>query len=178
MTPVDDYDRLIRPFEEQMLHSIGRLVSDVDRAEDVLQEAVVKIWESRQQIESHPNPKAYVLSVCLTVAHDALRRGVRQAEARRVMEAEARNRAGLPEPSAALEAREVMDEVLAGVSRLSAQQATAVCLRLIHELSYEEVASALGCSETTARTHFARGREGLARSLAHLAPEVISETKR
>ena len=94
------------------------------------------------------------------------------------MEAEARGRAGTPEPSVALEAREVEDEVLAAVSRLSAQQATAVLLRLIHELPYEDVAEALGCSETTARTHVARGREALARSLAHLAPPVSTETKR
>ena len=178
MAQADDYDRLIRPFEEQMLQSIGRIVRDVDRAEEALQEAVAKIWERRERIMPHPNPKAYVLSVCLTVAHDALRRGMRQAEARRVMEAEARGRAGTPEPSVALEAREVEDEVLAAVSRLSAQQATAVLLRLIHELPYEDVAEALGCSETTARTHVARGREALARSLAHLAPSVSTETKR
>lgn len=153
-----------------MLQSIGRVVRDVDRAEEALQDAVTKLWDGRSRLASHPNPRAYVLSVCLSVAHDALRRLKRQAEARAVMVSEARGRLGLPEPSAAVEARELEDEVLTALSKLSAQQATAVLLRLMHEQSYADVAAALDCSEVTARTHVARGREALSRLLAHLAP--------
>lgn len=170
VTETGEYDRLIRPFEEQMLQSIGRIVRDADRAEDTLQEAVTKLWDGRTRLASHPNPRAYVLSVCLSVAHDALRRLKRQAAARAVMEAEARGRSDSSEPSEAVEARELADEVLAALSKLPSQQATAVLLRLMHEQSYADVAASLDCSETTARTHVARGRETLSRLLAHLAP--------
>lgn len=171
----DEYDQLIRPFEEQMLQSIGRVVRDADRAEEALQDAVTKLWGGRARLASHPNPRAYVLSVCLSVAHDALRKLKRQEAARAVMLSEARSRSGSPEPSAGVEARELEDEVLTALSKLSSQQATAVLLRLMHEQSYADVAAALDCSEVTARTHVARGREALSRLLAHLAPASPSK---
>ncbi len=170
MKDVGDYDRLIRPFEEQMLQSIGRVVRDADRAEEVLQETVAKLWNGRARVEQHPNPRAFVLSVCLSVAHDALRRLKRQEAARAVILAEARSRSGGLEPSDPIESRELEDEVLAALAKLSPQQATAVLMRLMHEQSYVDIAAALDCSEVTARTHVARGREALSRLLAHLAP--------
>lgn len=165
----EDYDRLIRPFEEQMLLTIGRIVRDADRAADVLQDAVTKLWIGLDRLRVHPNPKAYVLSVCITVAHDALRTLKRTEAAQLVMATEARSRAGVPEPVATVVGRETEALVLKAISRLPTQQATAVVMRLLHEQSYAEIAQALGCEETTARTHVARGREALARELAHHA---------
>ena len=69
----DAYERFIRPIEDRMLRSIGRIVRNVDRAEDALQDVMAKIWSVRQRLETHPNPTAYVLSVCITVALDSLR---------------------------------------------------------------------------------------------------------
>lgn len=162
----EDYNRLIRPHEEQMLLSIGRIVRDPDRAADVLQDVMTKLCESIDRLREHPNPQAYVLSVCITVAYDALRKLKRAEGARQVMLAEARSRAGLPDPVTAVVEREVEQAVLKAISRLPAQQAAVVLLRLMHEQSYQEIAQALGCEVTTARTHFARGREALAKDLS------------
>jgi RNA polymerase sigma-70 factor, ECF subfamily len=168
----EDYDRLIRPFEEQMLLTIGRLVRDADRAADVLQDSLTKLWSGLDRLRSHPNPRAYVLSVCISVAHDALRRLKRVEAAQLVMAAEAYARAGVQEPVSVIAGQEVEQAVLKAISQLPAQQATAVVLRLLHEQSYAEIAQALECQETTARTHVARAREALARDLARFADPV------
>lgn len=169
MAPGNDYDRLIRPFEEQMLLTIGRIVRDADRAADVLQDALAKLCTLFDRLREHPNPKAYVLSVCITVAHDALRKSKRAEAAQQMMFAEARTRAGMPEPVSAVVEEEIEHAVLQAISRLPSQQGTVVLLRLMHEQTYQEIAQALGCEVATARTHYARGREALARELSHLA---------
>lgn len=171
----EDYERLIRPFEEQMLLTIGRLVRDADRAADVLQDSLTKLWGRLDRLRDHPNPKAYILSVCISVAHDALRKLRRLEAAQLVMAAEARSRAGegagTPEPVSMAVEKEIEAAVLDAVSRLPNQQATAVLMRLLHEESYADIAQALDCELTTARTHVARGRAALARDLAQYSDQ-------
>lgn len=162
----DDYEQLIQPLEQQMLLTIGRLVRDPDRAADVLQDAMTRIWFGLDRLKVHPNPQAYVLSVCISAAHDMLRKMKRIATAQQAMVAEGRVRTGGPEPSAVLAEREVEQAVLNAISWLPVQQATAVLMRLIHEKPFADIAEALGCEESTARTHYARGRASLARDLA------------
>ena len=65
---------------------------------------------------------------------------------------------------------ELRDDIARALVRLSSRQATAVVMRHVLELSYEEIGGALGCSETTARVHVNRACKRLSRLLAHLAP--------
>ncbi len=69
-----------------------------------------------------------------------------------------------------LEVAESREEVLAALSRLPSQQAEAVLMRLANEQSYAEIAQALGCSESSVRTHVERGRARLRKILNHFNP--------
>ncbi len=73
---------------------------------------------------------------------------------------------------------ELRDDIAHALVRLSSRQATAVVMRHILELSYEEIGSALGCSETTARVHVNRACKRLSRLLAHLAPLHSTESRK
>jgi len=53
-----------------------------------------------------------------------------------------------------------------------------VMLHIVEERSYEEVAQAMGCSETTVRVHVLRGRATLARRLAQERPDLIGGLNR
>jgi len=77
-----------------------------------------------------------------------------------------------------LERNELRLEIYRAISRISRKQAQAVLMRFVQELSFPEIASALGCREATARTHVKRGCAKLRSMLSHLAPgreqEVLS----
>jgi RNA polymerase sigma factor (sigma-70 family) len=60
------------------------------------------------------------------------------------------------------ELRDVLGRELA---RLSPEQRDAVCMRVIDERPYEEIAAQLGVSEDAARARVSRGLRGLARAL-------------
>ena len=73
--------------------------------------------------------------------------------------------------------QELRDNIARALLRLPSRQATAVTMRYILELPYEEIGEALGCSETTARVHVNRACKKLSRMLAHLASCSMEGTK-
>jgi RNA polymerase sigma factor (sigma-70 family) len=60
---------------------------------------------------------------------------------------------------------ELRDNVAAGLDGLGREQREALVLRVVQERSYEEVATALGISEQTARARVSRAAAALRRSL-------------
>ena len=68
-----------------------------------------------------------------------------------------------------LQRQELRDDIARALMRLPHRQATAVTMRFLLDLSYEEIGDALGCSETTARVHVNRACKKLSRLLVHLA---------
>ena len=174
---LSDYDRLIRPVEDQMVGSIWRILPNGDDADDALQDALVTILRRLPRIRCHPNPHALILKICADAAYDLLRRKLRrrsQEGATCELDAVAEATSSPPEQ---LADRERDKEIASAIARLSRNQATAVVMRLIQRQTYRDIAAALGCQETTARIHVTRGRRRLSSLLAHLAPFSFREAK-
>jgi RNA polymerase sigma-70 factor, ECF subfamily len=167
-----DYDGLIRPMESRMMRSIWRIVREKEAAEDALQDALAVIWKKRDTVARHPNPQALILRISVAAAIDAARK-IRRRLSHEVQ--------GLPEDAAdgaaapvtkAAEDGGLRAAVLEAIARLPKRQATAVLLHLVEEQSYEEVARAMDCSESTARVHVMRARAALARRLSRERPDL------
>jgi len=169
---------MVRPVEDRMIRTIGRLVRDPDEAEDAMQEALARIWRNRRNVSRHPNPQALVLRICASAAYDALRRRSRYEKRVGAGPLPAGAADATPPVSARLEAEEDRVEVMKAIGSLPRNQAAAILLRLVHGLPYEEVAQALGCREATARKHVSRGRLRLQELLAHLDPFPARESAR
>jgi RNA polymerase sigma factor (sigma-70 family) len=69
-----------------------------------------------------------------------------------------------------LDAESLRPALSAALERLPSGQREAVELRIVRALSYEDVASSLGCSEVAARIRVARGLSSLSRLLKGVAP--------
>lgn len=162
------YEEYLAPLETRMLRTAWRVVRDEERARDALQDAMMVTWRRRERIRTHPNPEALILRICTHAAIDATRRGRRRGTEIELPEAlvEGSGRG----PAAALEAREVREDVLAAIGQLPEKQAAAVLMRVVEERPYRDIAETLECAEVTARIHVMRGRARLGRLLAHLGP--------
>lgn len=172
------YDALVRPIQDQMLRSIWRITRIAEDAEDALQESLTIIWKRRTRIEQHPRPRALVLRICVNCAVDVLRARLRRGSRETAL--------GDSDPNALLandcpvaerlHQQELHSDISRALLRLPERQATAVVMRDILELSYEEIGDALGCADTTARVHVNRAHTKLSRLLAHLAPSHSAES--
>jgi len=67
---------------------------------------------------------------------------------------------------------EIADSVQAAIKQLKPKLRMAILLKYVEDLSYEEMASVLGCSKGTVASRLNRGHQALARKLAHLRNEV------
>lgn len=168
--PEDDYERLIRPIEGPMMHTVWRIVGDANEAEDAFQNALVAVWKQFDGIRRHPNPHALVLRICANEAYNALRRVVRRRKGVQPLtdDIEGSALSGLE----SMAAREQSAQMSAAIARLPRRQALAILMRAVQELSYADIADALGCAEPTARTHVARARLRLRSLLPQFAPNA------
>jgi RNA polymerase sigma factor (sigma-70 family) len=142
-------------------------VRDPDEAADVLQSALALVWRDLAKIHKHPNPRAYILRLCVSAAYDALRRRQRRRRRELPLEEEALpTRPASGDPAQAALERERREALLAAIARLPPRQAQALVLRAMEEQSFDAIAQALGCSEATARSHVSKARERLREILA------------
>ena len=160
------YERLIRPVEDRMMRSIARVLPNPIDAGDAMQAATVKILGKLDTIQSHPNPGALILRICIDEALSIVRR--RSLERLSFVESIddlIPNKEPRPDQHADLSEMEA--KTIAAIGRLPSLQAQAVYQRLILDHHYNEIAQTLDCSEEAVRQHVARGRKRLASELSH-----------
>lgn len=169
--PEFDYDALVRPLEPRMMRVAWRIVREREAAEDALQDALATIWKKRALVARHPNPQALILRMTVAAACDTVRRRHRRLAHEIPGLAEERSAGASPPVTQAAEDRALRAEIFEAIGRLPGRQATAVLLRVVEERSYEEIAAAMDCTETTARVHVLRAKAALTKRLARLRPD-------
>ncbi len=158
------YHRLIRPIEKQMIGIIWRIIRDPDEVEDVFQEILAQIWARLEKIDRHPNPRAYILRICVTRSYDALRKRVRRHRFEVFVET-------VKEKLLPIRPRDFINEhdrkiaLHQAIALLPPKQGQAVLLRAMEDMSYDLIGSILGCSAATARSHFSKGKDNLGKVL-------------
>jgi RNA polymerase sigma-70 factor (sigma-E family) len=137
------------------------LTRDAALAEDITQEAFIRVTGRFHHLRSMGAFDAYLRTtvVNLCMSHH---RKVRTARA--YVEREAA-RTGGREASAAPVDIETRDEVRAALATLPERQRAAVVLRFYGDLSEQQVAEAMGCSVTAARSLVFRAMETLRQSI-------------
>ncbi len=169
------YEELIAPMESRMMRCVWRVVRNADLADDALQDALATIWKKLQTVRRHPNPQALILKICLNSAYDSLRRRRRFLRHEEVSILSNTPDSSVQGGMSALLAKETENQVLQAIGRLPRKQALAVLMRVLEGEPFAVIASALDCSEVTARIHVSKGRARLQRWLAHLNPSVRKE---
>jgi len=169
------FEELVAPLEDRMMRTIWRIVRQPEEAEDTLQDALALIWKRLDRISVHPNPQALILKICANAAVDTLRK--RRSGQRSAGASELDRLPSLALPDNVAE-REIEATIMGAISRLPKKQSIAILMRILEEQSYAEIGRALGCRESTARTHVLRGRAKLSRWLRHLQTSASVEVFR
>ncbi|GAA0580040.1 SigE family RNA polymerase sigma factor [Kribbella sandramycini] len=131
---------------------------DRHKADDIVQDALYKLYLSWPRIQRVGNPFAYARRMVVNAAYDGGRRPWR----REVAIAELPDRPGSADFAAGHAAR---DEVLEALRTLGARQRACVVLRYYEDLSVEQTAEILGCSQGTVKSQAARGLETLRKAM-------------
>lgn len=165
LDPVDvvDPDHDVMGLFAQEAASLTRLarfyLDDRTAAEDLVQEAFIRLARSAGRIRHGGNAAAYLRSIVINLARDHNRRGLVSLRHR----PPARPDAPSAEEDASVRAER--QEVLDALRSLPRRQRDCVTLRYYLDLSIPDIAETLGLSNNTVKTHLQRGLASLAQTL-------------
>lgn len=178
----DDAEALvIRLFHEEgrSLVRLARLfVDDRNAAEDLVQEAFLRLARHAHRIIETDKAPAYLRSIVLNLARDHNRRGLvsLRHHATAALDDPIGGRAtahgwSAESPDDELVRSDEHRRVLTAVRALPIRQRDCVTLRYFAELGIDAIAGTLGLSPNSVKTHLQRGLANLERSLAETGPE-------
>ncbi len=165
----EDFERLVQDNYQRIYGVIYRLVGDVHEAEDLTQDTFVNAYRARNGFRGDSQVYTWLYRIAVNLTKNRLeqlaRRPVPWAQAGLDGEEDE------PEDSADTPERhtqnaELGQVVAAAILRLRPDFRAVVILREYEQLSYEEIASVLGCTVQTVKTRLFRARNLLRRRLS------------
>jgi RNA polymerase sigma factor (sigma-70 family) len=167
---------VVRLFQQEgrSLVRLARLfVDDRDAAEDLVQEAFLRLARSAHRITDIDRAPAYLRSIVLNLARDHNRRGLvslrhhsTSIRPTSIGSHEAVDRSTSASGPDLLVQSEDHRMVIEAVRSLPLRQRDCVTLRYFEELGIDAIATTLGLSPNSVKTHLQRGLAGLERSLS------------
>jgi RNA polymerase sigma-70 factor (ECF subfamily) len=168
------FDLLVRKYQHRVLKLVGRFVNNSAEAEDVAQEAFLKAYRALPAFRGDSAFYTWLYRIAINTAKNTLvsnrRRPVdfdldlqdpeqhdRQA---RLKDADT--------PEGVLLTEEIRGVVEQALEQLPEDLRTAIVLRELEGLSYEEIAEAMDCPVGTVRSRIFRAREAIDKKLKPL----------
>ena len=160
---------LVTKYQRKLMRLVTRLVRDPAEAEDVTQEAFIKAYRALPNFRGESAFYTWLYRIGINAAKNWLVANGRRAPTSTAIDSEeAENYEGSEllhdsnTPERILMSRQIGETVNAAMDRLPEDLRTAISLREIDGLSYEEIASAMNCPIGTVRSRIFRAREAIA----------------
>lgn len=164
------FDRLVDRYLDRTLRICVRMLGNLDDAEDAVQETFSRAWSRLASFAGHSTFGTWVTSIALRHCTDVDR--ARRSRLRHVAalphdfepDRDAVSRTAAAPPRQA-EQRELLRNLDAALAQLPPRLRTALTLRTIEGLEYEEVARTMGTTIRSARLYVWEARQRLTREL-------------
>jgi RNA polymerase sigma-70 factor (sigma-E family) len=163
VVPIDAVGLVAALFDQEgvaLVRLVRLFVDDRNAAEDLVQEAFIRLARSAHRIKDPAKAPAYLRSIVLNLARDHNRRGL----------VSLRHHLPLDDARASvedeIELRDVQRQVIDALRALPHRQRDCLVLRYYEELGIEDVAATLGISPNSVKTHLKRGLRALEERLA------------
>ena len=168
------FDVLVKKYQFKIIKLISRYVHDSTEAMDVAQEAFIKAYRALPGFRGESAFYTWLYRIAINTAKNHLVAQGRRPPVADVDAQEAEQYDGasyLKEystPERLILRDEIEDTVFAAIEDLPEDLRTAITLREIEGMSYEEIAQAMGCPIGTVRSRIFRAREAIDRRLRPL----------
>jgi len=171
------FDLLVRKYQHKVYGLVSRFISDPAAVEDVVQESFIKAYRSLDRFRGESAFYTWLYRIAVNTAKNYLvakgRRppdaDIDAGDAEQMSGAEIMREVGTPEDVAL--SKEMSRRVLEVVEELPADLRTALTLREIEGLTYEEIAKVMDCPIGTVRSRIFRAREAVNNALEALSQE-------
>lgn len=161
------WDSIVRLYWRKVFNVAYKFVGRHDEAEDLTQDIFLKVFRSLATFDRRANFQTWLISVSRNLCIDHYRsvRKERETIDRGVNAADLSPVSAEASPHLVLERVDLAEQLRVALADLPDTLRTAVVMRDIQELSYQEIADRLVLPEGTVKSRINRGRRELARQL-------------
>jgi len=177
------YEELIERYEQQVFGMVYRLLGNQSDASDVVQEVFLKVFRGVASFREQSSLRTWIYRIAVHEAYNHRRWFARHCRMEVSMEEHGSEQSNFldltPDPGRSpfelavdSEARTMIEQAL---TKINPVFRTAVVLRDVQNLSYEEIADILQVSLGTVKSRILRGREALRRELTQRPDQGLTE---
>jgi len=158
---VDAYGEVVRRHWRSAFNLAYRLLNDPGEAENIAQQAFMKILEKIETYEVRAKFRTYLYRVVSRLCFDR----TKKKKPRYLEELPTNKSTDIQSPLTVAVEKENQHKIRRALSSLPDRQQTAIVLQNFHDMTYEEIARVLETTEKAVERLLARARDSLAEEL-------------
>ena len=169
------FDLLVRKYQHKVVKLVSRYLRNSADAEDVAQEAFIKAYRALPQFRGDSAFYTWLYRIAINTAKNTIASRERNPvefdlDMQNIEESNAlQQRLADPEtPESLLQTEEIRTTVNEAIEALPEDLRTAIVLRELEGLSYEDIAQAMDCPVGTVRSRIFRAREAIDQKLSEV----------
>jgi RNA polymerase sigma-70 factor (ECF subfamily) len=169
------FELLVEKYQRKLVRLLSRLIRDPVEVEDVAQEAFIKAYRALPSFRGDSAFYTWLYRIGVNTAKNYLMAMGRRAPTSTELEAEeaegyeeGEQLRDISTPESVTLSREIAATVNAAIDALPEELRTAIQLRELEGMSYEEIARVMDCPIGTVRSRIFRAREAIAERLRPL----------
>jgi len=169
------FELLVEKYQRKLARLLSRFIRDPAEVEDVTQEAFIKAYRALPAFRGDSAFYTWLYRIGINTAKNYLMAMGRRAPTSTEVEAdeaegfeEGEQLRDINTPESVLLSNEIAETVTSTIEKLPEELRTAIQLREIEGMSYEEIAKVMDCPIGTVRSRIFRAREAIAEQLRPL----------
>ena len=169
------FELLVEKYQRKLARLLSRFIRDPAEVEDVAQEAFIKAYRALPAFRGDSAFYTWLYRIGINTAKNYLMAMGRRAPTSTEVEAdeaegfeEGEQLRDINTPESVLLSNEIAETVNSTIEKLPEELRTAIQMREIEGMSYEDIAKAMNCPIGTVRSRIFRAREAIAEQLRPL----------
>lgn len=152
----ESFKKLFLPCHSKLYNIAYRLTGNTNDAEDIVQEAYLKLWNKRNELKDIKNPESFSVVLLKNLCFDYLRSVKHYIDNRSPEEL---NIEGYESVSAEIEIKDEFGYIKQLITELPEQQQKVMTLRHVNDCSMEEIEEITGLKAVNIRVLLSRARK-------------------
>ena len=158
---LDDFKKQVIPLKNKLFRFANRLLENREEAEDMVQEAFIKLWNRRDKLDEYRSVEALAMVTTRNLCLDKLKRKKITIEKIENLKDEMTD----SQQDQKTDLSEIVHKIHQIIQNLPEQQRSIIQLRDIEGYDFEEITELLDMNENAVRVSLSRARKKIRESL-------------